>query len=122
LAGLLIIAAQGIGPNTTAPTGVSTALTALLTTESLLFAALAVSVALSGETKSGRMLVSSPFKFGSAVATVITVVAIGAVFAWWGAFAAGWPDNVTRGVGTSVLLVPIVLEPVFAWWVAGSLR
>jgi hypothetical protein len=102
--------------------GVSTALTALLTTESLLFAALAVSVALSGETKSGRMLVTHPFTFGSAVAAVITVVAIGAVFAWWGAFAAGWPDNVTRGVGTSVLLVPIVLEPVFAWWVAGSLR
>lgn len=105
-----------------APTSVGTILTALLTTESLLFAALSVSVALSGETKSGRMLVSDPFKFGCAVALVITAVAIGAVFAWWGAFAGGWPDNVTRGVGTSVLLVPIVLEPIFAWWVAGSLR
>jgi len=105
-----------------APTSVGTVLTALLTTESLLFAALSVSVALSGETKSGRMLVTDPFKFGCAVAAVITAVAIGAVFAWWGAFAGGWPDNVTRGVGTSVLLVPIVLEPIFAWWVAGSLR
>lgn len=123
---LLIIAAQGVGHVAVAPaaasTDVGTALTALLTTESLLFAALSVSVALSGETKSGRMLVSDPFKFGAAVALVISVVAIGAAFAWWGAFAGGWPDGLSAGVASAVLLVPILLEPLFAWWVAASLR
>ncbi|HEV7564609.1 MAG TPA: hypothetical protein VGO31_01460 [Microbacteriaceae bacterium] len=70
------------------------ALTLLLTTESLLFAALNVSVALATPVVGGRNIrPRSIFHLAAAVALALGVVAAAAGLAWWQIFASPWPDS-----------------------------
>lgn len=119
----LAMAAATTSPTVESQQAFSTAnaLTALLTTESLLFAALAATVALSGETDFGTPLLTPPLAFALVVAGVISFASVGALAAWIDVI--GWtPDGLTGFLAGYALLAVIVLEPLAAFWVALALR
>ena len=101
--------------------GPAEALTILLTVEGLLLAALSISSALAGETKSGRQLVSSAFRFGLLTAMVISAVALGAASAWSQLFEGRLSDG-WAFLPSLALAIGIVAQPLFALWIALSLR
>jgi hypothetical protein len=84
-------------------------LTLLLTTESLLFAALSISVTLSSPTLGGRGITRRDvFRLAAAVVTVLGFIAIAAGFAWWQIFGDNWPTgwlSRIEGIGIAVGIV-----------------
>jgi len=102
--------------------GYGDALVALLTLETLAFAALAVAVSFSIPTNRVPDLVVKLPTFGFLAAGFVTLVAFGACVAWMGLFHQDWPHGFYNGVITVVLAVAILAQPVFAWIVAFGLR
>jgi len=99
------------------------ALATLLTTESLLFAALALAANLS--TPGGRRIRDLPVSgeaLGAASVAVLALVAVGAVTAWGNIFLSPFPGRLDEIVICVSLLVAIVAQPVLATLLALGLR
>jgi hypothetical protein len=99
------------------------ALATLLTTESLLFAALALAANLS--TPGGRSIRNLPVPgeaLGAAAVAVLVLVAVGAVTAWGKIFLSDLPGSADEIVICVALLVAIVAQPVLAILLALGLR
>jgi hypothetical protein len=93
----------------------SAALALLLTTESLLFAALSVSVTLAQPVAGGRPPFLARGRLGIVIALVLTVVAVGGLSAWLDVFSDPWPDGF-RDIAVAVGLgAGIVGQALFAW-------
>jgi hypothetical protein len=104
-----------------APTGLTKLglLSLLLTTESLLFAALTVSLSLAATSTFGSRTVVSPVALGFVAAAVLAVIGIAAVLAWTDLFALGsWPAGWNVRVEATALLVAILAQPVIAFVIA----
>jgi hypothetical protein len=105
---------------TTKPTlTASDALILLATVESLLFAALAVSVTLAGRAETG----GEPFVRGPRLAwsitAVIGVVSLGAFTSWLELFAgSGWPCGFRGAITALAILVGIGAQPLLAALIA----
>jgi hypothetical protein len=98
------------------------ALIALLTVESLVFAALAVAVSFSIPGNRVPDLPAPAWVIGHLAAGFVSVVAFGGLMAWWSIFAVCWPNGF-RGAAIGVTLgLAIVGQPVFAWIFARGLR
>lgn len=93
----------------------TSALASLLTTEGLLFAALALAVNLSvpGGRRVRRLPVPGPVLGGVAVA-VLGVVALGAAAAWGRIFLCDFPSDPSGILIAVALIVAIVAQPVLA--------
>jgi hypothetical protein len=118
---VLMLQPSSGAPSTSNAFGVGEMLPLLLTTESLLFAALSAIVALSGETEFGRPLLTPPFGFGLTLAAAIWFASLGALVAWIDVI--GWtPTGASATVAAYALLVMILVEPLAAIWVAFALR
>jgi hypothetical protein len=102
--------------------GYADALVALLTVETLAFAALAVAVSFSIPTNRIPNLKVSLPTFGKMAATFVTVVAFGGCVAWMGIFHKHWPHGFYNAVISGVLAISIVVQPAFAWVVALALK
>ena len=100
----------------------ASALTTLLTVESLMFAALSVAIALSSSRGGPRRLLPQARSMAAQVAGVLTVVGFGASVAWLDIFARDGLFELTRLVPGMCIAVGIVAQPIFAWRLAMSLR
>ncbi len=102
--------------------GYGDALVALLTVETLAFAALAVAVSFSIPTNRVPNLLVSLSTIGLLAAGFVTLVAFGGCVAWMGLFHKHWPHGFYNGVVSGVLAISILAQPAFAWIVALGLR
>jgi hypothetical protein len=98
------------------------ALAALLTAESLLFAATTVGVALSSGGAFGVNRMIPPRAMAFASTTLLTFVAFGAATAWWDIYSDSWPDTFTGLAQAACILIAIVAQPLFAAAIALNLR
>ncbi len=101
----------------------SGALTALLTTESLLFAALNLAASLS--TPGGRRIRRLPLPgrvIGGGAVGALILVAVGALAAWAELFLCDFPTALSGILIAVALLVAIVAQPVLAVLLALGLR
>lgn len=97
------------------------ALSALLTVESLLFATLSVAVSFS---KPGNRIPNLPVKpetLGHIAAAFISIIAFGALMAWWNIFVESWPCSFRGSVIALALGLAIVGQPLLAWAIARGL-
>jgi hypothetical protein len=97
----------------------SDALILLVTVESLLFAALAVSVTLAGPSEMG----GPPFVRGSKLAwsitAVLAIVSLGALMCWLELYAgSGWPCGFRAAISALAILVGIGAQPLLAALIA----
>jgi hypothetical protein len=94
---------------------VANALAILLTTESLLFSALALAYNVTaGGGRGVRNLPISAAKLGGVSVGVLMFVAAGAGAAWWEIFACNFPSHVSGILIAIGIAVAIVAEPVLA--------
>jgi hypothetical protein len=90
-------------------------MTTLLTTESLLFAALSVGLSLAAAAPFGRAVAVRPGVLALAAAAVLTFVGVAAVLAWCDLFlGAHWPKGSDGQIEAIALLCAIIAQPVFA--------
>jgi hypothetical protein len=90
-------------------------LSALLTTEGLLFAALSVSVSLSAASTFGPKTVIRPAVLAFVATGVLVTVAMAAVLAWTDLFLGeNWPTGWNGRLEASALLFAIVVQPSIA--------
>lgn len=100
----------------------SDALLGLITVEGLLFAALAVGVALAGEAKTGeRKIVRGP-KLAWAITAVIVVVSFGAAMAWLELFADGGLRCFRDASVAIALALGIAAQPCLAAWISAGVK
>jgi|SRR5579859_792505 len=108
---------------TTAAFSAGDSLTLLVTTETLMFAALTIAVTLSQPVAGGRnMSRENVWRLVAAVTVTITVVAAAAALAWWQTFAQPWSSSWLRGVESAGILVGVIAEVVIAIAVARAVR
>jgi len=108
------VEATGAGQFTTA-----NLLTALLTTESLVFAAISVSVSVGGKEAFGLRPFPPAAVLVVLAALTISFVGFGAALSWVDLFAGHrWPSGTDAQVGVIALLLAILVQPVFAIAVA----
>jgi hypothetical protein len=93
----------------------TTALTILLTVESLLFAGLAAAVSLSSTTTLPVSPHAAARALALGIAAVLTAVAVGAGFAWSRLFVHAWPSRLDEQVPVICLAVGIAAQPIVAW-------
>jgi len=94
-------------------------LTALIGAESLIFAALSISVALSGDSELGADWTVPPTILAFAVVAVLAAIATGAGFAWADLFGAcHWPTSLGGQIPALALAVAIAAPPVISLVVA----
>ena len=90
-------------------------LSALLTTEGLLFAALSISVSLSGASTFGPKAVVRPVILAFIAAGVLATVAVAGVLAWTDLFLGDhWPASANVRLEVIALLFAIVAQPLIA--------
>jgi len=98
------------------------ALLGLITVESLLFAALAVSVALAGEFKTGqRKIVRGP-RLAWAITATIVAVSFGAMMAWLELFSEPCPSGFRDSAVAVMFAAGIVVQPILAAWIASGVK
>lgn len=93
------------------------ALTVLLTTESLLFAAFGISITLAQETDEGRHPFVAKGRLAIVIALIITCVATGAATAWWDVFSPKWPTTWREEVQAGGIGAGIIGQPMLAWFI-----
>jgi sterol desaturase/sphingolipid hydroxylase (fatty acid hydroxylase superfamily) len=98
------------------------ALATLLTVEGLLFAAVSVALSLSNPGSRVRDTPIAPKTLGYLAATFLSLVAFGALMAWWTIFAVDWPCGFRNSVIALTIGIAIVGQPAFAWAIALGLR
>jgi hypothetical protein len=98
------------------------ALSALLTVESLLFATLGVAVSFSEPGKRVPDLPVQPRTLGLLACGFLSVVAFGALMAWWNIFLDPWPCGFRDTVIACSIGAAIVGQPVFAWAIARGMQ
>jgi hypothetical protein len=109
---------------TVAAHGLSAAdsLPVLLTTESLLFAALGVSVALTTPVEGGRPAFIASGLLAALIAAIIWVVAFGAGAAWLSVYTSPGPCGFSESIQALCLAIGIVAQPVLASVIAWNVR
>jgi hypothetical protein len=98
------------------------ALAALLTAESLLFAATTVGVALSAGGALGVRRVIPPQLMAIASTTILFLIAFGALTAWWDIYMESWPDTFGGSAQAVCIAVAVAAQPLFAAAIALNLR
>lgn len=98
------------------------ALPLLLTTESLLFAAFGVSVALTTPVEGGRPPIVASGKLAALIAVVIWAVAIGAASAWTSVYLDPAPCDLSRVIQGLCLAGGIAAQPIIATVIAWNVR
>lgn len=100
----------------------SDALMALLTVESLVFAALGVAVSFSMPSNRIPHLSVKVWVLGYLAALFVSIVAFGALMAWWSIFVPHWPSGFRARTVATTLCLAIVGQPGLAWLIAPGLR
>src|SRR5436190_1523268 len=113
---LRCIAEAASGAHTLVSFGPDRSLTVLLTTESLLFAVLALTLSFG----TSSLPVKSPAAFARkatiAIAAVLTVLGAGAATAWIDLFIKGtWPQGFVAWFPVLAIAVGAMCQPIFAW-------
>lgn len=91
-------------------------LTLLVTMESLLFAALNVGLALALPAVGGRNISrTGAYRLAKLAAACLTVVAAGALLAWWQVFIDEWPTSFLRKLIAGAVAVGVCAQPVISW-------
>ncbi|HEV7400827.1 MAG TPA: hypothetical protein VGN84_11235 [Solirubrobacterales bacterium] len=98
------------------------ALVALITVEGLLFTALAVSVTLAGETKTGRPKIVRGPKLAWSITGTIILVSFGAIMAWLELFADHCPSGFRSNAIAAAIMVGIIVQPVLAGWISSGVK
>jgi hypothetical protein len=98
------------------------ALPLLLTTESLLFAAFGVSVALTTPVEGGRPPLIASGMLAALISIIIWVVALGAASAWISVYIDPSPCGFSQAIQGLCLAGGIVLQPVIASVIAWNIR
>jgi hypothetical protein len=101
---------------------VANALAALLTAESLLFAATTVGVGLSASSAFGAVRPVSPFVLAFVATIILFVVAFGAATAWWDVYVTAWQWTFTRVVQAVCIITGISAQPLFAAAIAINIK
>lgn len=96
-------------------------LTTLLTTESLLFAVFALTLALPGSAAATVMLGPRARRIALGAAFILTALASGAIVAWVDVFCDPWPDRFARWYPAVTIALGAVAQPIFAWIVVRNL-
>jgi hypothetical protein len=92
------------------------ALTVLVTLESLLFAGFNVGLALAIPVAKGRNISqAAAHRLAQFVAGSLTLVAIGALLAWWQAFADPWPHTFQRQCEAIAIAIGISVQPIVSF-------
>jgi hypothetical protein len=94
----------------------------LLTTESLLFAALGVSVALTTPVEGGRPEFIATGKLAALIAPIIWVIAFGAGAAWLSVYTSPGPCGFSESIQALCLAIGIVAQPAVASVIAWNVR
>jgi hypothetical protein len=90
-------------------------MTALLTVEGLIFAALSISVGLTASDAFGLKTAVPPAVLAFIATGVLTVIAVAAVLAWTDVLAGDhWPSGTNGRIEALVLLFAIVAQPILA--------
>ena len=97
-------------------------LTILLTSETLVFAALAVVVTFALPSNRIPRLPLSVAWMGVLVVLFVALIAFGALMAWWSTFIDHWPAHFQGRAVAVVLAAAIVGQPLFAFLLACGLR
>src|SRR5256885_6415692 len=91
------------------------ALTLLVTMESLLFAGLNVGLALAIPVAGGRNISrAGAHRLAAFALGALTIVAAGAILAWWQVFADAWPGSALRVIEAVAVLIGIAAQPVLS--------
>lgn len=98
------------------------ALPLLLTTESLLFAAFGVSVALTTPVEGGRPPIVASGKLAALIAGIIWIVALGAASAWISVYVDPAPCGFSQVIQALCLAGGIASQPVIATVIAWNVR
>jgi hypothetical protein len=94
-------------------------MTALLTAEGLIFAAMSFSVGLTATDAFGSKTAVSPGALAYVATFVLAVIAVGAVLAWTDVLAGDqWPSGANGQIEALVLLFAILAQPILALVVA----
>jgi hypothetical protein len=101
---------------------VANALAALLTAESLLFAATTVGVGLSASSAFGALRPVRPFLLAVTATSILFVVAFGAATAWWDVYITSWRWTFSDVVQAVCILVGILAQPFFAAAIAVNIK
>jgi hypothetical protein len=121
----LVVAAGAHTPVELALTGLphAQALTILLTVESLIFAALGISVAVTAAVPGGRSPYLAQGKLARRIALTLTAVAVAAGTAWWQVFMRPVrPDGFFAWAQALGVAIALVAEPYFAWRLAVGVK
>jgi hypothetical protein len=98
-------------------------LTLLLTTESLLFAAFNVGLALGTPVAGGRNISrASAFRLALFAVLALTAVALGALLAWWQVFVDHWPGSFLREVEAAAAVAGITVQPIVSFIAAMGMK
>lgn len=100
----------------------SDALLGLITIEGLLFAALAVSVSLAGEFKTGKPKIVRGPKLAWAISATIAVVSFGAMMAWAELFLEPCPDGFRDFTVSITFAAGIIVQPFLAGWISSGVK
>lgn len=98
------------------------ALPLLLTTESLLFAAFGVSVALTTPIEGGRPPIVASGKLAALITLVIWIIGLGATSAWLGVYTDPAPCGFSKVIQGLCLAGGIISQPVIATVIAWNVR
>jgi len=99
------------------------ALAVLLTTEGLLFAAFSFAITLARATDRVRTYPRLGFVVAGAAVGLLSLVALGVIFAWWRIFVFdGWQTGLAVQVIALIVLVAAVAQPALAIGLAIALR
>jgi hypothetical protein len=91
-------------------------LTALLTTESLLFAVMALTFTFGSAAINEVVMQDTAKRIAVVAALVLTALGAGAAVAWVDLFVRGdWPDHFTAWFPVAALALGAVAQPLFAW-------
>lgn len=115
-------AIQLVGAMQAQPFTTGNLLTALLTTEGLVFTAVSVSVSIGGKSAFGPKPQLPTGAMAFVAALTLVLVAVGAGLAWADLFGGKhWPSGGNSQTGAVALLVAIVVQPVLALSIAVGL-
>jgi hypothetical protein len=94
----------------------------LLTVESLLLATLGLAVGLAEPGRRARSLVIQASTLGQIAAGFLSLIAVGAIFAWGRIFLEDWPCSFSGSAIAMTIGLAILGQPVFAWVIALGMR
>jgi hypothetical protein len=98
-------------------------LTVLVTLESLLFAGFNLGLALAVPVAQGRNISQAgAYRLALGVAVSLTLIALGALLAWWQVFVDHWPTSALRAYQALAIALGISVQPIVTFVAAHAIK